>query len=106
MRMDLSFKSAIRIFHLQEYISYMAVAGWRQTRRRPYNAGMSESPESPSPPRRKRKRFRYILVATGLLVGAVVATPFVFTTTLLRYYLAHSPYRDLPLTFGKASLSP
>ncbi len=54
----------------------------------------------------RRKWRRRALWGLGALVLAGLATPFVFTSSLLRYYISHSAYRDLPVRFRKATLSP
>ncbi len=53
----------------------------------------------------KKRRFR--VAAAAAIVGAVLASgPFVFTTPLVRYYLAHSDFAPYGITFEKARLSP
>ena len=53
-----------------------------------------------------RKWTRRVLIAGGLSFAALLAAPFVFTGALVRYGLARSPYRDLPMTFRSATLNP
>src|SRR4051812_46049978 len=57
-------------------------------------------------PRRRRRWLRMTLLAAALAVVGILATPFLFTGSLVRYLIAQSAYRDLPLRFRSASLSP
>jgi hypothetical protein len=65
-------------------------------------------PRVPLTPRKRRKRSwrKRLVLATALLLAAAVATPFVFTGSLVRLFLARSSYRNLPLRFSSATLRP
>ena len=64
------------------------------------------TPSGINPPkRRKRKWLRRALVTAAVVAAAALAAPFVFTGTLVRYYLAHSDYRHVSVRFRSATLS-
>ena len=58
------------------------------------------------PKSRKGSWRKRLVLGTSLLLTAALATPFVFTGPVVRFGLAHSAFRDVPLRFGSASLRP
>ena len=63
-----------------------------------------KGPEGKTSKRKKRKWLKRTLIAGVLLFAAAGASPFLFTTALVRYAIGRSSYRDLPLSFRSATL--
>ena len=56
--------------------------------------------------RRKHSRRKRLAIGITALLAAAVATPFICTSSLVRFFLAHSSYRNTPIRFRSASLYP
>jgi hypothetical protein len=64
-------------------------------------------PAHPKDPRsRRRKWWRRGVLAFFLLLSLTLALPFLFPGAAVRYWLAHSQWRDVPLRFSAARLWP